>query len=57
MLSKKDVERENLKEGEKMKVIATRKTNILRETFGALKGKRPTEEMLREADRELDIDA
>lgn len=34
-----------------------KKSNILKKTFGTLKFKRPTKEMLEEADRELDIDA
>lgn len=45
---------ENIEEGEKkVALLKKKKKNVLRETFGTLKFKKSTEQMMREIDREL----
>lgn len=50
----KAVKKEHLKPGQHLKALLSKKTktNPLKETFGTLKLKRSTEEILRETDRE-----
>jgi putative addiction module antidote len=45
--------KKNLKEGEEIDVIMVKKGNVLRETFGTLKFKKFTEQMMKETDKEL----
>ena len=52
VIPKETVNGEKFKEGDDMKIIITRKTNVLRETFGTLKFKRSTDEILKEVDKE-----
>jgi len=52
VIPKETVNGEKFKEGDDMKIIITRKTNVLRETFGTLKFKRSTDEILKEVDEE-----
>ncbi|MBI2142504.1 AbrB/MazE/SpoVT family DNA-binding domain-containing protein [Candidatus Woesearchaeota archaeon] len=55
VIPKDSVQSENLKPGEEVELVLIKKTNVLKETFGMLKGKlrKSTDEMLRETDREL----
>ncbi len=46
------VREEQLREKEQLEVVITKKKNPLRETFGILKFKRSTKEILDESDRE-----
>ncbi len=42
-----------IREGEEIDAIIIKKSNVLRETFGTIKFKKSTEQMMRETDREL----
>ncbi|MEK6852246.1 MAG: AbrB/MazE/SpoVT family DNA-binding domain-containing protein [Nanoarchaeota archaeon] len=55
VIPKEAAEKENLKPGEKVTVIILKKSNVLKETFGALKGKfkKPTSQIMKEIDEEL----
>ena len=53
IIPKKDIEREKMKEGDKVKLMVMKKSNVLAETFGTLKAKRPTAALMRDIDREL----
>ncbi len=44
---------EKIKEDQTIRLLITKKPNVLRETFGSLKFKRSTDEILEESDREL----
>jgi len=44
---------EMIKEDETIRLLITKKPNVLRETFGSLKFKRSTDKILEESDREL----
>jgi len=44
---------EGLKENESIKMIIAKRENVLRETFGSIKFKKSTEEMLKESDKDL----
>jgi len=46
------IDRENLKEGDAVKLIVIKKTDALKETFGKFKLKRSTDEILKEIDEE-----
>lgn len=50
---KKGLQKEGLKEGQKVKIIVVKTPNILRETFGAIKFSKPTAKLLKEVDKEL----
>ncbi len=53
----KAVEELGVKEGEQLTaMIHSEKANVLRETFGKLKMKSDTDKMMREIDKELDIE-
>ncbi len=52
VIPKESVIKEHLKEGDKIKILITKKNNVLREMFGSLKLKRSSEEMLKEIDEE-----
>ena len=47
-----DIKEADLNENEKLEVLITKKKNPLRETFGTVKLKRSTQEILDESDKE-----
>ncbi len=55
IIPKEVVKEKSLKENQRVTVLLEEDANVLRETFGLLKGKlrKPTEQLMREADREL----
>ena len=53
VIPKEMVLKERLKENETVKLLIVKPTNALRETFGSLKIKRSTQEILDESDKEL----
>ncbi len=55
VIPKETVNEENIEEGDELEVIMIKKTDVIKETFGMLKGKlkRNTDEVLAEVDREL----
>ncbi len=48
------IEASNIKPGEKITIEIQKKENPLKELFGALKFKKPTEEILKEVRKELE---
>ncbi len=54
VLPKEKAVMENLKEGDRIKLMVMKIGNPLRETFGTLKSKRSTGALLKEVDRDLD---
>lgn len=52
VIPKDRVKEEGIKENETIKLLIAKKTNVLKETFGTMKFKRSTQEMLDESDRE-----
>ncbi len=52
VIPKEKIKAEGIKENETIKLLITKKTNVLKETFGTLKLKRTTQEILDESDRE-----
>lgn len=52
VIPKDKVKEEGIKENETIKLLITKKTNVLKETFGTMKFKRSTQEILDESDRE-----
>ena len=46
------IKAEGIKENETIKLLITKKSNVLKETFGTMKFKRSTQEILDESDRE-----
>jgi len=56
VVPKKDVGRDKIKEGDEVTILISKKEDsVLRETFGTLKFKKSTDELMREIDQELDI--
>ena len=53
VIPKDKVRDERIKEDETIRLLITKKPNVLRETFGSLKFKRSTDKILEESDREL----
>ena len=48
------INQENIKEGEEVVILINKKkSNVLKETFGTFKFKKPVEQMMREIDEEL----
>ena len=48
------INQENIKEGEEIVILINKKkSNVLKETFGTFKFKKPVEQMMREIDEEL----
>lgn len=47
------VRKKNMKEGEKVKAIIIKKSNVLRETFGSHKFSKPIKKLMKETDEEL----
>ena len=54
VLPKEKTVAENLREGDRIKILVMKIGNPLRETFGTLKSKRSTASLLKEVDRALD---
>ena len=52
LLTKEAVAKENLKEGDKVKALVTKKKNPLEETFGIMTFSRPIAKILKEVDKE-----
>ena len=52
VIPKDKVKEEGIKENETIKLLISKKTNVLKETFGTFKFKKSTQEMLDEIDRE-----
>ena len=53
VIPKDKIRDEKIKEDETISLLTTKKPNVLRETFGTMKLKRSTDEILRESDKEL----
>ena len=53
VIPKEKIIEEGIKENETIKLLIGKRTNVLRETFGTMKFKKSTDEMMRETDREL----
>ncbi|MBI4452349.1 AbrB/MazE/SpoVT family DNA-binding domain-containing protein, partial [Candidatus Woesearchaeota archaeon] len=49
VIPKDKVKEEGIKENETIKLLITKKTNVLKETFGTMKFKRSTQEILDES--------
>ena len=50
------VEKENVKEGDELIILITKENgNVLRETFGTHKFKKPVKQLMKETDEELDF--
>ncbi len=58
VVPQKDAERSRIAEGDDVIIMLKKEKegNILRETFGALKLKKPTREIMEGIDRDLDVD-
>lgn len=52
VIPKEKIREEGIKENETIRLLIGKKTNVLKETFGTLKFKRTTQEILDESDRE-----
>lgn len=52
VIPKEKIREEGIKENETIKLLIGKRTNVLRETFGTMKFKRTTQEILDESDRE-----
>ena len=52
VIPKEKIKEEGIKENETIKLLIAKRTNVLKETFGTLKLKRSTQEILDESDRE-----
>jgi len=52
VVSKAAIIKENLREGDKVKLIILKRSNALKDTFGKFKFKRTTDEILKESDEE-----
>ena len=52
VIPKEKIKEEGIKENETVKLFISKKTNVLKETFGTMKFKRSTQEILDESDRE-----
>ena len=52
VIPKDKINEEGIKENETIKLLIGKKNNVLKETFGTIKLKRPTQEILDESDRE-----
>ena len=52
VIPKEKIKEEGIKENETIKLLISKKSNVLKETFGTMKFKRSTQEILDESDRE-----
>ena len=53
VVPQKKLERVHMKAGEEIRVFLIKKNNVLKETFGTLKFKKSTQQMMDEMDKEL----
>ena len=53
VIPKDKIKQEGIKDNETITLLITKRTNVLRETFGTMKFKKSTDEMMREIDKEL----
>jgi len=54
-IPKEIVDEEGIKEGKKIRIfVSVEKKNVLKETFGTLKWKKPTQKIMEEIDRGYD---
>ena len=53
VIPKEKIREEGIKENETIKLLIAKRTNVLKETFGTLKFKKSTDEMMRDIDRGL----
>ena len=53
LISQETMRRKGMKEGEEIDAILLKKGNVLKETFGKVKFKKTTEQMMKETDKEL----
>lgn len=53
VIPKDKIKQEGIKENETIRLLIAKRTNVLRETFGTMKFKKSTDEMMREIDKEL----
>ena len=53
VIPKDKVRDEKIKEDETVRLLITKKTNVLRKTFGTFKFKKSTDEILKDSDKEL----
>lgn len=52
VIPKEKINEEGIKENETIRLLIGKKRNVLKETFGTFKLKRPTQEILDESDKE-----
>lgn len=52
-MSTREINTKKIKENKEIKIIISDRENILKETFGKVKFKKTTEQMMRETDKEL----
>lgn len=52
VIPKEKIKQEGIRENENVTLLIAKKSNVLRETFGTMKFKRSTQEILDESDRE-----
>ena len=52
VIPKEKIKEEGIKENETIKLLVSKKTNVLKETFGTFKFNKKTQEMLDEIDKE-----
>ena len=53
VIPKEKIKEEGIKENETVRLLIAKRTNVLKETFGTLKFKKSTDDMMREIDKEL----
>jgi len=53
IISSDVIKNKGIREGEEVDAILIKKSNVLRKTFGKVKFKKTTEQMMRETDKEL----
>lgn len=53
VIPKEKIIKEGIKENETVSLLIGKKSNVLRETFGTMKFKKSTQEMMDELDKEL----
>ncbi len=53
VIPKEKIKEEGIKENETVRLLIAKRNNVLKETFGTLKFKKSTDDMMREIDKEL----
>ncbi|MBI2542361.1 AbrB/MazE/SpoVT family DNA-binding domain-containing protein [Candidatus Woesearchaeota archaeon] len=53
VIPKEKIKEEGIKENQTVTLLIGKRTNVLKETFGTLKFKKSTDEMMQEIDKEL----